>query len=233
MTSPGISTLAMYIGLPCITIFLAGFLVLALGDGVVHRITTMGWLRWVGGVSYGIYIFHVLLLPFYHRIPSIVAPHVGRNVALLIDSASGIILTPLIAWLSFRFFESPFLRSKIVLNPSARYNQSECNWRRMIIGVPKEVKDHESRVGITPAGVKALVEAGHKVLVEHDAGALSAMPDDEYQADGAEIVGSGLRRVAARRHGGQGQGSRSRRSIATSAKASSSSPICTSRRCRS
>src|SRR5665213_4485748 len=60
----------------------------------------------------------------------------------------------------------------------------------MIIGVPKEVKDHESRVGVTPAGVKALVEQGHEVLVEHDAGALSAMPDDEYQAAGAEIVGS-------------------------------------------
>src|SRR5271163_2077617 len=60
----------------------------------------------------------------------------------------------------------------------------------MIIGVPKEVKDHESRVGVTPAGAKALVEAGHKVLVEHNAGALSAMPDDEYQAAGAEIVGS-------------------------------------------
>jgi alanine dehydrogenase len=60
----------------------------------------------------------------------------------------------------------------------------------MIIGVPKEVKDHESRVGVTPAGAKALVEAGHKVLVEHDAGVLSAMPDDEYQAAGAEIVGS-------------------------------------------
>jgi len=60
----------------------------------------------------------------------------------------------------------------------------------MIIGVPKEVKDHESRVGVTPAGVKSLVEAGHKVLVEQKAGALSAMPDDEYQAAGAEIVGS-------------------------------------------
>src|SRR5216683_2563903 len=60
----------------------------------------------------------------------------------------------------------------------------------MIIGVLKEVKDHESRVGVTPAGVKALVEAGHKVLVEQKAGALSAMPDDEYQAAGAEIVGS-------------------------------------------
>ncbi len=60
----------------------------------------------------------------------------------------------------------------------------------MTIGVPREVKDHETRVGVTPAGVKALVEAGHKVFVEHDAGALSAMPDDEYQNAGAEIVGS-------------------------------------------
>jgi alanine dehydrogenase len=60
----------------------------------------------------------------------------------------------------------------------------------MIIGVPKEVKDHESRVGVTPAGARALVEAGHKILVEHDAGVLSAMPDDEYQDAGAEIVGS-------------------------------------------
>ncbi|HEX5283308.1 MAG TPA: alanine dehydrogenase, partial [Bryocella sp.] len=60
----------------------------------------------------------------------------------------------------------------------------------MIIGVPKEVKDHESRVGITPAGAKALTEAGHKVLVEHNAGHLSSFPDDDYQAVGAEIVGS-------------------------------------------
>ena len=60
----------------------------------------------------------------------------------------------------------------------------------MIIGVPKEVKDHESRVGVTPAGVKALADGGHKVLVETRAGELSAFTDDEYQAAGAEIVGS-------------------------------------------
>ncbi len=60
----------------------------------------------------------------------------------------------------------------------------------MIIGVPKEVKDHESRVGITPAGVRALVDAGHTVLVETHAGELSALPDDDYQSAGAEIVGS-------------------------------------------
>jgi alanine dehydrogenase len=59
----------------------------------------------------------------------------------------------------------------------------------MIIGVPKEVKDHESRVGVTPAGVHTLVAHGHTVLVEHNAGELSALTDDEYQAAGAEIVG--------------------------------------------
>jgi len=48
----------------------------------------------------------------------------------------------------------------------------------MIIGVPKEIKDNESRVGITPVGVKALSEAGHKVLVETQAGAQSGFPDD-------------------------------------------------------
>ena len=62
----------------------------------------------------------------------------------------------------------------------------------MIIGVPKEVKDHETRVGVTPAGVHALVEAGHMVLVEHNAGLLSSFPDEDYQAVGAEIVGEAL-----------------------------------------
>lgn len=60
----------------------------------------------------------------------------------------------------------------------------------MIIGVPKELKDHESRVGIVPAGVKALVDQGHKVLVEAKAGELSSIPDNDYKQAGAEIVGS-------------------------------------------
>src|ERR1017187_3432059 len=59
----------------------------------------------------------------------------------------------------------------------------------MIIGVPKEIKDNEARVGVTPAGVKALTEAGHKVLVETQAGALSGFPDEDYQNAGGEIVG--------------------------------------------
>jgi alanine dehydrogenase len=59
----------------------------------------------------------------------------------------------------------------------------------MIIGVPREIKDSEARVGVTPAGVKALTESGHDVLVETQAGAESGFPDQEYQNAGAEMVG--------------------------------------------
>lgn len=58
----------------------------------------------------------------------------------------------------------------------------------MIIGVPREVKDHESRVGLVPHGVSALVEAGHEVIVQTRAGALSSIPDEEYTSAGARIV---------------------------------------------
>src|ERR1700742_1228400 len=74
-------------------------------------------------------------------------------------------------------------------NPSAFGTILRRGFEQMIIGVPKEDKDHESRVGITPAGAKALTEAGHQVLVEHNAGELSSFPDDDYQTVGAEIVG--------------------------------------------
>lgn len=59
----------------------------------------------------------------------------------------------------------------------------------MIIGVPREIKDNEARVGVTPAGVKALTEAGHTVLVETRAGVQSGFSDAEYKQAGAEILG--------------------------------------------
>lgn len=57
----------------------------------------------------------------------------------------------------------------------------------MIIGVPKEIKNNENRVGLTPAGVKAYRQAGHRVLVETQAGTGSGFTDDDYVAAGAEI----------------------------------------------
>ena len=57
----------------------------------------------------------------------------------------------------------------------------------MIVGVPREIKPGEQRVAMTPAGAHSLVEAGHRVLVEHDAGAGSAIRDDEYAKVGANL----------------------------------------------
>ncbi len=60
----------------------------------------------------------------------------------------------------------------------------------MVIGVPREIKDHESRVGLVPAGVHTLAEAGHQVLVESGAGQGSAISDEQYREAGAEMVAS-------------------------------------------
>jgi alanine dehydrogenase len=58
----------------------------------------------------------------------------------------------------------------------------------MIIGVPKEIKDHETRVGLVPSAVTGLIEAGHSVLVETRAGEGSTLSDAEYTAAGATVL---------------------------------------------
>ena len=58
----------------------------------------------------------------------------------------------------------------------------------MLIGVPREIKNNEYRVGLTPAGVHAFVEAKHKVLVEAGAGLGSGIPDEDYEKAGATLV---------------------------------------------
>src|ERR1051325_3148861 len=60
----------------------------------------------------------------------------------------------------------------------------------MIVGLPKEIKDNEYRVGLTPAGVRALSDGGHRVIVEKSAGAGSGFEDALYQRAGAEIIDS-------------------------------------------
>ena len=58
----------------------------------------------------------------------------------------------------------------------------------MVIGVPKEIKNNEYRVGLTPGAVSAFVQAGHTVLVERGAGSGSGFSDAEYQEAGAQIL---------------------------------------------
>jgi len=60
----------------------------------------------------------------------------------------------------------------------------------MLIGVPKEIKNHEYRIGLTPAGVRELVSHGHQVMVQRDGGKAIGLSNEMYQKVGATIIGS-------------------------------------------
>jgi len=60
--------------------------------------------------------------------------------------------------------------------------------RNMLVGVPKEIKDSEYRVGLVPSAVRELTRSGHRVLVEKSAGLGAGLSDDNYRSVGAEIV---------------------------------------------
>lgn len=60
----------------------------------------------------------------------------------------------------------------------------------MLIGVPKEIKNHEYRIGLTPASVRELVKNGHQVMVENNGGAAIGFDNAQYQDAGAEIIGT-------------------------------------------
>jgi alanine dehydrogenase len=61
---------------------------------------------------------------------------------------------------------------------------------KYVIGVPSEIKPHESRVALIPVGVEELTRAGHKVLIQSGAGQGSGISDEQYASNGAELVGS-------------------------------------------
>src|SRR5213075_1767150 len=62
--------------------------------------------------------------------------------------------------------------------------------RPMRIGVPREVKNHEYRVALTPAGTQEVTRSGHHVVVERGAGVGSSISDADFEAAGARIVGT-------------------------------------------
>ena len=67
----------------------------------------------------------------------------------------------------------------------------------MLIGIPKEIKNNENRVALTPAGVHSLVGRGHRVLIETNAGLGSGFTDADYEKQGAEIVATAAEAWAA------------------------------------
>ncbi len=99
-------------GLTLIALFYAGLIVLALRDGAVNRVMRMGWLRWAGNLGYGIYVFHVLLEPLYMWLAVHIAPHAGRVELIALKGVTTWVLTTLIAWLSYCYFELPILKQR-------------------------------------------------------------------------------------------------------------------------
>jgi peptidoglycan/LPS O-acetylase OafA/YrhL len=99
-------------GLPCITVGLAALVVMSLDNGLVNRMFRLTPLRWLGGISYGFYIFHVLFTPVFAWIVTTIAPHASGNVVFGMNFIVAGSLSVLLAWLSFRFFESRFLRRR-------------------------------------------------------------------------------------------------------------------------
>ena len=67
----------------------------------------------------------------------------------------------------------------------------------MRIGVPKEIKNHEYRAGLTPAGARVLAAAGHEVWIETRAGAAVGLDDAAYRAAGAQVVATAAEVYAA------------------------------------
>ena len=92
---------------------------------------------------------------------------------------------------------SPLTRRAVAVAPPApfqtRFARDPIVRSTMRIGVPKEIKTQEFRVGMTPAGVAILVARGHTVLVEQGAGVGSAIPDEAYVKAGAKIVADARR----------------------------------------
>ncbi|MFN5703036.1 MAG: alanine dehydrogenase, partial [Gammaproteobacteria bacterium] len=60
----------------------------------------------------------------------------------------------------------------------------------MLIGVPKEIKNHEYRIGLTPSGARELIANGHKVMLQRDGGKSIGLSNEHYEKAGAEIVDS-------------------------------------------
>src|SRR4029079_7170257 len=82
------------------------------------------------------------------------------------------------------------LQRRAAEGPDRHRGLAAYNPRTMLIGSVREIKDNEYRVGLVPGGVKALVDNRHQVLVQSGAGLGSGIPDDEFKAAGAEIVGT-------------------------------------------
>ena len=111
--SPAPVTRSMIIfGIPCAGLFFGGVLCMSLrGGSFVERWAETRWLRWLGSISYGVYIYHAMVRPLAVDWSERLVGH-SHNLQLGVQFLIAAALTLAAAWLSFRYFELPFLRLK-------------------------------------------------------------------------------------------------------------------------
>ncbi len=99
-------------GLPAITLLCVSIIALALRPGIVQQLFSAPWLRWIGSLSYGIYVYHVLLGAPFHTLAVLLCGSRGEATVLGAQFLIVLFGSVVVAWLSFRFFETPFLKLK-------------------------------------------------------------------------------------------------------------------------
>jgi peptidoglycan/LPS O-acetylase OafA/YrhL len=104
-------------GHACVALFYGTFLVLAMGQGVTHSAMLAAPLRRIGTISYGIYVFHVLFIEKFRWIALHLAPHASRNTKACLDAIVAGVLSYGLASLSYRYFETPFLKGRSRFHP--------------------------------------------------------------------------------------------------------------------
>jgi len=104
--------LQMTVGLASLTIGLSGVLMLCLAEGRIAAFFSMPLLRWLGGISYGVYIYQLLLMPYFEAWTERLTHTTGGNAFLAVRALVTTVLTLVISWVSYHYFESPFLKLK-------------------------------------------------------------------------------------------------------------------------
>ena len=110
---PELNTMPMYIlGIPVCSFAAAALILMALQKGIWTKWLSFPPLRHLGVISYGVYVYHVLLHNAYETIALRLAPHASRNLQLALQLIVAFCLTLLVAQCSYTFFERPLLRLK-------------------------------------------------------------------------------------------------------------------------
>jgi peptidoglycan/LPS O-acetylase OafA/YrhL len=100
------------VGLLAVTAAFASLLALLLRPGRLQRLVSAAWLRWLGTMSFGIYVFHLLLRPLYWQVTHRIVPNSSGAAYLVTRFIVAATATLAISWMSYRFYETRFLRMK-------------------------------------------------------------------------------------------------------------------------